>query len=311
MPPPLPFVSVVIPTYNRDRSLARAIQSALDQDGVQVEVWVIDDGSPSPPHQLMARFSDDARVHYLPLPQNQGGGAARNVGIEAARGEWIALLDSDDWWLPGKLRAQLELLGSCPEPTHTVCFTQVRVEAPFGTVISPALTLDPARPISYALFVQMAMFQTSSAVLDARLAKATRFDPGLPRLQDWDFYLRLERHGATFIQLPQPLCVFEASDDPGRISNTHTPSFLRAWIESWRPELSQQAYLGFMANKLAPELLIVGHRARGLGWLARGVFAGVVTPRTLGVELARVLLSPRAFDHLRRTFGTQARATSL
>lgn len=295
------LVSVVIPTYKRHDSLKRAIQSALAQEDVEMEVIVVDDGSPTPPTSTMAHFAHDPRVRYLPQPTNQGGGAARNVGIHAAKGSWIALLDSDDWWEPDKLRAQLDLLHTLPSPRLTVCFTRLHIHTPFGTSTTPIVELDPSLHISHHLFVSMVQIQTSSILLDADLAKDTEFDPSLPRLQDWDFYLRLASAGAHFVQLPLPLCTFEASADPGRISNTLSPQFLEDWITSWRPHISELAYAGYMANKLAPELLLTGHTLRGLRCLLTGLLAGVVTRRALAIELARVLLPSSLFDALRRS----------
>ena len=295
-----PLVSVVIPTYKRDHSLERAIRSALAQEDVALEVLVVDDGSPVPPDAILAKFAHDPRVRYLPQAQNRGGGAARNVGIEASQGTWIALLDSDDWWEAGKLRAQLNLMEALPHPERTVCFTRLRIQGPFGTRVTPALTLDPKVHISHHLFISMVQIQTSSLLLDATLAQETLFDPELPRLQDWDFYLRLATQGARFVQLPLPLSVFEASADPGRISNTLDPKLLRTWIESWRAQLSDQAYKGFMANKLAPELLLTGHTSQGMWWLLQGVLAGVVTRRALAIELLRAVLPVAAFEALRR-----------
>ncbi len=104
-------ISVIIPTYNRIETLPRAIESVLAQTHPADELIIVDDGS-----------SDGSAAwiieHYPQITlieqQNSGVSAARNLGIEAARGEWIALLDSDDEWLPKKLEKQLALLVSDP-----------------------------------------------------------------------------------------------------------------------------------------------------------------------------------------------------
>jgi glycosyltransferase involved in cell wall biosynthesis len=109
-----PLVSVLIPTYNRAYAITRAIDSALAQAGAAVEVLVIDDGSTDGTAQLIReRYGNEARVRYL-FKTNGGVSSARNLGIRECRGEFVAFLDSDDWWLPGKLALQLEGLKAAP-----------------------------------------------------------------------------------------------------------------------------------------------------------------------------------------------------
>jgi glycosyltransferase involved in cell wall biosynthesis len=96
-------VSVVIPAYNAERFIAEAIQSVLDQTYEVTEIIVVDDGSADDTSQVAAGY---ARTRVIKQP-NGGPGAARNTGINAASGEWIAFLDSDDLWLPRKTEIQL------------------------------------------------------------------------------------------------------------------------------------------------------------------------------------------------------------
>ena len=93
-----PFFSVVIPVYNRADVFAMALQSVLDQTEQDFEIIVVDDGSTDDPKSAIDRYSD-SRIRFL-RQENKGGGAARNAGIDLARGRFIAFLDSDDWFLP-------------------------------------------------------------------------------------------------------------------------------------------------------------------------------------------------------------------
>lgn len=103
-----PLVSAVIPCFNTRDCVARSVRSALDQQGVPVEVIVIDDGSSDgTPEAVEQAFAGDGRVRLIRQPRNMGPSAARNVGFRAARGQWTALLDSDDTWLPGRLERLL------------------------------------------------------------------------------------------------------------------------------------------------------------------------------------------------------------
>src|SRR5689334_11510109 len=109
------MLSVIIPTFNRVRCLARAIDSALTQSYRDLEVIVIDDGSTDQTPELMAcRYGRDARVLYL-RQENAGVSSARNAGMACAQGEYIALLDSDDCWKPWKSELQIRCLQALPE----------------------------------------------------------------------------------------------------------------------------------------------------------------------------------------------------
>jgi len=107
-------VSVIIPTYNRAHYLGEAIESILNQDirDCQIEIIVVDDGSTDNTKEALRKFGD--RVRYI-YQDNCGAGPARNRGINEATGEWVAFLDSDDRWLPGKLSLQFRVLDAFPD----------------------------------------------------------------------------------------------------------------------------------------------------------------------------------------------------
>src|SRR5271156_1846095 len=102
------LVSAVIPTRNRPDLVQRAVLSALHQTHTQLEVIDVIDGEDRSSEESLAQI-EDARLKVMPLRVNVGGSEARNIGIRAARGIWIALLDDDDEWLPGKIAAQLQM----------------------------------------------------------------------------------------------------------------------------------------------------------------------------------------------------------
>lgn len=103
------MISVIIPAYNCRKTIEKAVESALIQD-VPLEILVIDDGSAESIDDLMEQYATDSRVKYLKNEENIGVSATRNRGIEEAEGEWIAFLDADDYWAPGKLKKQIALL---------------------------------------------------------------------------------------------------------------------------------------------------------------------------------------------------------
>ncbi|RPI11975.1 MAG: glycosyltransferase family 2 protein [Acidobacteriales bacterium] len=124
LPEPLPLVSVIIPVYNGNRFLGDALRSVVRQEYPALEIIVVDDGSTDGSAQNAAAF---AGVRCLSQP-NQGPGVARNAGIEQARGEIIALLDQDDEWASGKLRAQVAALVADPGLDLSLSYTRTFLE---------------------------------------------------------------------------------------------------------------------------------------------------------------------------------------
>lgn len=120
------LISVIIPSYNRAPILERAIQSVLIQKGPPFEIIVVDDGSTDETEKVVHNlFRLAGNTRPLPLKfvaqENRGVSAARNTGIYHSKGEWLAFLDSDDEWLPGKLEAQTRFFEAHPE--YQICQT--------------------------------------------------------------------------------------------------------------------------------------------------------------------------------------------
>ena len=113
------MVSVVIPTYNRADYISRAVDSVLTQTYKNVEIIVVDDGSTDNTHHILKHYMD--KIHYI-HQENSGVEAARNAGIRSSSGRWIAFLDSDDYWLPEKLRIQVDCIK---KEKVRVCFTNI------------------------------------------------------------------------------------------------------------------------------------------------------------------------------------------
>jgi glycosyltransferase involved in cell wall biosynthesis len=181
-----PAVSVVIPTYNRAWCLREAVDSALTQEFADFELVVVDDGSTDDTRQVLKGYGD--RVTVLSL-ENRGVSAARNAGIAAARGALIAFLDSDDLWLPGKLRRQVEFFASHPEAlicqTEELWFKHGRRVNPGkrhrkrgGMIFEPSLELCLVSPS--AVMVRRELFERVGC-----------FDEELPACEDYDLWLRV------------------------------------------------------------------------------------------------------------------------
>ena len=109
----MPRVNVIIPTFNRAETILRALQSVLAQTYLDFDLWIIDDGSTDNTAEVVKPFLGE-QVHYL-KQFNKGVSAARNLGVQKSRGEWLAFLDSDDEWLPEKLEKQVAYSEAHPD----------------------------------------------------------------------------------------------------------------------------------------------------------------------------------------------------
>lgn len=237
----MPLVSVVIPAYNAAPWIGETLESVLAQTFQDFEVIVVDDGSKDDTAAVVARFK---RVQCIRKP-NGGQASARNVGIRAAQGEYVAFVDSDDLWLPDKLRMQTDLLRQSglawvysdayafDDETHRTLFIFSKVRRQYsGDILEQLFLADfipmPTPIVKRGVFEQIGYFDESDT---SRYA------------EDWDMWLRIAAcfpvglvnqplaqyrvHAASGIQtiLPQALCqaharVIElaASRNPARLA---------------------------------------------------------------------------------------------
>lgn len=182
-------VSVIIPTHNRLDRLREALNSVLAQRDAAFEVIVIDDGSTDGTAGMLK--SEFPSVTML-TQSNQGPAAARNRGMEAARGEWFAFLDSDDRWKKGKLRAQLDFFQAHPD---------IRIAQTEEIWIRNGRRVNPMkkhRKLSGWIFeacLPLCMISPSAVMLHRTLIDETGlFDETLPVCEDYDLWLRIAAH---------------------------------------------------------------------------------------------------------------------
>src|SRR5262245_39199705 len=188
-------VSVVIPVFNRQRLGERAVLSACAQVVDGMEVIVVDDGS-DPPFRMPADMPPSANVRLIRHEFNSGAGAARNSGISAARGEWIALLDSDDYWLPGTLEPRLDIARR----VFTSSASDVIAYAA-GFIVKKGGKMDdvrmPHEASSPEEFVCGCWFSPGSTSIFRKeiFERVGPWDPKLRRLEDYDWFLRFALAG--------------------------------------------------------------------------------------------------------------------
>lgn len=216
--------TVVIPTFNRARYLPDALRSVFAQeDAPRVQLIVVDDGSTDDTRELVSQFGE--RVEYV-YQENRGPSAAKNRGISLARGEFVSFLDSDDVWLPGKMRLEHELFASRPEADVVVTdhdsWIEGRrfIESGFGG-IGLELDGDAAHllPTDCHDWVEGKLFAT--CCLTMRRAALERlgaepFDVSLQSFEDWDFEVRMLRRCRVLV-VPRVLASVRRFDDGTRI----------------------------------------------------------------------------------------------
>ncbi|NJD98741.1 glycosyltransferase [Thermococcus sp. LS1] len=206
-----PAVSIVIPTYNRNKLLTRAIESVLSQGFDDFEVLVID-GARSNSTRELVRSYGDGRLRYIPQ-RGKGIADARNLGVKKARGEYIAFLDDDDQWLPEKLELQMELFRSIPS-TYGLIYTAFNYYYLERNKILG--TKKPkARGNVYRHLLKDNITGTSTIMVRRECFKrAGLFRMSFPTCEDWDMWLRMSR-----------ICLFEAIDKPLVNYSIHTGQF--------------------------------------------------------------------------------------
>jgi glycosyltransferase involved in cell wall biosynthesis len=246
-------VSVVIPTRNRPELVRRAVESVLAQTYRDFEIIVVIDG-PDPATESALRQMVDPRLHVLPLPESLGGSDARNAGIAASSGDWVAFLDDDDEWLPERLARQLAHPAACPERPVFLA-SQFIERSELGDRILPRRSVECREPFSEFLFCRPSIssgtgyVQTSTWLVSRPLIDAVRFTSKLKRNQDVDWMLRaMAVQGATLAIVPEPLVIFHEVGKTGRVSKKADWRFQFEWLERNREFFSRKAYSFFVAT---------------------------------------------------------------
>ena len=236
-------VSVVIPCYNAARYIGASLRSVLAQDWPQLEIIVVDDGSKDGSADLVV--SEFPGVTVL-RQANQGAAAARNLGIRQAHGDWVAFLDADDLWLPGKLQAQLQLGATQPD-VRLICaawqeWTSTALEPgaeELATLLvgegDPDRWRGPSGWIYPQLLTDCSVWTSTVMARRSLFDEIGLFDPALRLGQDYDLWLRASRV-TRILHLPRPYALYRMhpgnSTKGAPSANFHGVLIERA-IERW------------------------------------------------------------------------------
>jgi glycosyltransferase involved in cell wall biosynthesis len=246
------LVSAIIPTRGRPELLAAAIRSALHQTWRRLEIIVVIDGPDADTESRLTTISD-ARLRVVVLPEISGGCIARNAGVRAACGDWIAFLDDDDEWLPDKIERQMHAVAES-QAWFPVITCRLIAHSPTASRMLPPRVYDPSQPVADYLFCRTGLtdpgglMQTSTLLAPRDLLLAIPFREGLRMHQDWDWVIRVASHeGVTVTMLPKPLVIWRVDDGRNTVGRSQNWQFSLAWIREMRRLVSGRAFSAFVA----------------------------------------------------------------
>lgn len=221
------MVSIIIPVFNREKTVLKSIESVLQQTVNDIEVIVVDDGSTDNSSRIIKNIPD-SRIIYI-YQANSGACAARNKGVEIAKGDIIAFHDSDDYWVKDKLEKQIKVLN---EQNADIVFCQLN-EA--GRYVPEILSEGY---IGYEEFLSHSNLIGTPTILGKKECFLNvKFDPEMPRLQDREIAIRLSQHYNLFF-MKQPLVIVNTQADSISCNNYKGVVAIKRIIEKNKDYLS-------------------------------------------------------------------------
>lgn len=219
------LVSVVLPVFERADIVSRAILSVLTQTHRRIQLVVVDDGSSDDLEGVVARF-DDPRLAFVALPENRGHAAARNRGLQAATGDFVAYIDSDDWWDADLVRVLLTVLL---EQDAAFAYSAQRVLRPFRPEQPQRQELIRFSPYNRSL-LENNNYISMISVMHRRQAaiEVGGFDESFRRYSDWNFFLRLAERFPP-LAVPAVLSIYDQGT-AGSVSGTERRQQARAHL---------------------------------------------------------------------------------
>lgn len=206
------LVTVIIPTYKRAEALFNAIESVKNQTYSSLEIIIVDDNDPTGEDRyftaaVMAKYANDDRIQYICHSKNRGACQARNTGLAAASGEYVAFLDDDDLWIDSKLSTQVAALNSSDAK---ICYSDMFLEYQgwkryFKCVSDEDFYLSLLKQ-GFGICTSVLLISTTA------IRSINGFDSSLPSMQDYDLLLRLAKKYKA-IHITEPLITYQLADD--------------------------------------------------------------------------------------------------
>lgn len=217
------MISVIIPTYNREKTIVNSVKSVLNQTYKDIEIIIVDDNSTDNTFEVIRELNDN-RIKYIKLEKNYGACGARNIGIERSIGELIAFQDSDDIWHEDKLEKQIKFLTNTNSDVVACAFnffSNNRVQ------IKPSRQIDN---VEYDDIIRENFISTQTILGKRRCFIEDNFDVNMPRFQDWELVIRLCKKWNINFQA-EPLVDVYLQDDSISKNNLNAIEALKLIIE--------------------------------------------------------------------------------
>jgi len=286
------------------KQLQAALDSVLAQGEQDFEILVIDDGSRDDPAAVVSGFAR-ARIRFA-RQENRGAGAARNAGIDLARGLFVAFLDSDDRFLPHHLATMRGLLEG---KKGVAGYGPMIVERGAGiNFVKPPRELGESEHMASYLLCDRGFVPTTTLVVPRAWAVRVRYGETLPFAQDTDFAIRLYLAGCRFVMAAEPTAVWDDTNNPGRVSAARRSACLEAWLDALRPRIPARAYHGARGWMIAKGVAKTS-ALRALRYYLVALIRGCYRPR-LAIAVFLQIFAPDVFyrkfsDRMIARFGDQ------
>lgn len=216
------LVSVVIPTYSRNDALERAINCILKQTHQNLDIIVVDDNPPeseyrSSTEKIMEKYASESRIRYIQNPQNLGGSGARNQGIKAAKGEYIAFLDDDDEYYPEKIEKQLQVFLDSKSDKLALVYCDVEHRGN-NNQVDCVIRKRHRGNCLYEAIADDCIASTSMWLVKKFLLESVGNFSIVPCKQDSTVILKLLKQGYEVDFVPEVLCIYHNTNEGVRIS---------------------------------------------------------------------------------------------
>lgn len=210
----MPVISVITATYNRSHLLGRCIQSVLNQTFQDFELIIVDDGSTDDTEKIVSNLSNE-KVKYVRHQKNQGGAPARNTGIRLAKGDYIAILDDDDEWMPEILEKQMKVFYTAPLEVGAV-YTRYKRYDSLGDFLPPPKVAKKEGDLFKQLLDACCIQWQTVLIKRECFDKVGLISESMLYSRDWDFLLRISQH-YQFLYIDEPLAIIHEQPE-GRLS---------------------------------------------------------------------------------------------
>jgi glycosyltransferase involved in cell wall biosynthesis len=286
--------SIIIPCLNRHAELRAAIASCLEQTFADFELLVIDDKSDPPLKSVCDEF-DDCRIRYLRNADNIGVSGCRNLGIDAARGDYVSFLDSDDVYLPTRLEVLNRHITAANSAPQILFHRQTRLLSSAGLrLASPARLPSKEERLDEYILLGGNFIQTNTFVIARALARRVRFDAACKVHEDTKFVIACWLEARRFEACAEILSEYRDLRHAERLSKRLNHSALYGMLTFSEQKCSAKAQVGLAAYACSETSLIEAPR-HVLNTLWKAARAGVPPARCL-VYLARSVFGTRTID---------------